>query len=59
MTTRSKASITKKKVLHVQTTKPKMDYLQTEPFNIKIASQIPKWTEAMQSEFDALQRQNT
>ena len=38
---------------------PKMDYLQTEPFNIKIASQIPKWTEAMQSEFDALQRQNT
>jgi hypothetical protein len=59
MTTRSKDGISKKKTFHVQTTKPKIDYLQTEPPNIKIASQICEWTEAMQSEFDALQRQNT
>jgi hypothetical protein len=48
MTTRSKDGISKKKVFHVQTTKPKVDYLHTKPPNIKIASQIREWTEAMQ-----------
>jgi hypothetical protein len=59
MFTRSKDGISKKKVFHVRTTKPQVDYLHTEPPNIKIASQIREWTEAMQSEFDALQRQHT
>uniref|UniRef100_A0A2N9F271 Reverse transcriptase Ty1/copia-type domain-containing protein n=1 Tax=Fagus sylvatica TaxID=28930 RepID=A0A2N9F271_FAGSY len=59
MTTRSKDGISKKKTFHIQNTKPKIDYLQTEPLNIKIASQICEWTEAMQSKFDALQRQST
>uniref|UniRef100_A0A2N9IHB0 Reverse transcriptase Ty1/copia-type domain-containing protein n=1 Tax=Fagus sylvatica TaxID=28930 RepID=A0A2N9IHB0_FAGSY len=59
MFTRSKDGISKKKVFHVRTTKPQVDYLHIEPPNIKIASQIREWTEAMQSEFDALQRQHT
>jgi hypothetical protein len=59
MTTRSKSGISKKKILHTTTTKPKPNYLQTEPPSLTIASQIPEWTAAMQAEFDALQRQNT
>uniref|UniRef100_A0A2N9IQH8 Reverse transcriptase Ty1/copia-type domain-containing protein n=1 Tax=Fagus sylvatica TaxID=28930 RepID=A0A2N9IQH8_FAGSY len=59
MNTRSKSDISKKKILHTTITKPKPDYLQTEPLSFTIASQIPEWTAAMQAEFDALQRQNT
>uniref|UniRef100_A0A2N9J917 Reverse transcriptase Ty1/copia-type domain-containing protein n=1 Tax=Fagus sylvatica TaxID=28930 RepID=A0A2N9J917_FAGSY len=59
MTTRSKSGISKKKILHTTITKPKPNYLQTEPPSLTIASQIPEWAAAMQAEFDALQRQNT
>ena len=54
MNTRSKSDISKKKILHTTITKPKPDYLQTEPLSFTIASQIPEWTAAMQAEFDAL-----
>jgi hypothetical protein len=40
MVTRSKNGISKKKILHTTTTKPKPDYLQTEPPNLTIASKI-------------------
>uniref|UniRef100_A0A2N9HQR7 Reverse transcriptase Ty1/copia-type domain-containing protein n=1 Tax=Fagus sylvatica TaxID=28930 RepID=A0A2N9HQR7_FAGSY len=59
MTTRSKSGISKKKILHTTITKPKPNYLQTEPPSLTIASQIPEWAAAMQAEFDALQHQNT
>jgi hypothetical protein len=59
MTTRSKSGISKKKILHFTTTKPKPDYLQTIPPTLNIASQFPEWTAAMKAEFDALQRQQT
>ena len=59
MITRSKNDIFKKKLLHTCTTKPKPDYLQTEPPNVTVASKIPEWTATMRDEFDALQRQNT
>uniref|UniRef100_A0A2N9HG82 Reverse transcriptase Ty1/copia-type domain-containing protein n=1 Tax=Fagus sylvatica TaxID=28930 RepID=A0A2N9HG82_FAGSY len=35
------------------------NYLQTEPPTYTIASKIPKWQQAMASEFEALQRQQT
>ena len=41
MTTRSKSGISKKKILHTTITKPKPNYLQTEPPSLTIASQIP------------------
>uniref|UniRef100_A0A2N9IJD6 Reverse transcriptase Ty1/copia-type domain-containing protein n=1 Tax=Fagus sylvatica TaxID=28930 RepID=A0A2N9IJD6_FAGSY len=59
MVTRSKNGISKKKILHTTTTKPKLDYLQTEPFSLTIASKILEWTATMQDEFDTLQCQNT
>ena len=59
MTTRSKSGISKKKILHFTTTKPKPDYLQTEPPTLNIASQFLEWTATMKAEFDALQRQHT
>ena len=59
MVTRSKNDISKKKILHTTTTKPKLDYLQTEPPSLTIAFKILEWTATMQDEFDALQRQNT
>ena len=59
MTTRSKSGISKPKLLHFTTTKPKPDYLQTEPPTLTIASQFPEWTAAMKAEFDALHRQHT
>ena len=54
MTTGSKSGISKKKILHTTITKPKPNYLQTEPPSLTIASQIPEWTAAMQAEFNAL-----
>ena len=59
MVTRSKNGISKKKILHTTTTKPKPNYLQTEPPSLTIASKIPEWTAVMQDEFDALQCQNS
>uniref|UniRef100_A0A2N9FJ85 Reverse transcriptase Ty1/copia-type domain-containing protein n=1 Tax=Fagus sylvatica TaxID=28930 RepID=A0A2N9FJ85_FAGSY len=59
MTTHSKSGISKPKLLHFTTTKPKPNYLQTEPPTLTIASQFPEWTAAMKAEFDALHRQRT
>jgi hypothetical protein len=59
MITQSKNGISKKKILHTCTTKPKPDYLHTEPPNVTVASKIPEWIAAMRDEFDALQRPNT
>jgi hypothetical protein len=59
MTTCSKSGISRKKILYFTTTKPKPDYLQTEPPTLNIASQFPEWTAAMQAEFDALHHQHT
>jgi hypothetical protein len=59
MVTWSKNGISKKKILHTNTTKPKPNYFQTEPPSLTIASKTLEWTAAMQDEFDALQRQNT
>jgi hypothetical protein len=56
MQTRSKSGISKKKCFATSTT---VDYLQTEPPTYTIASKFPQWREAMASEFDALQRQQT
>ena len=36
-----------------------MDYSYTEPPTYKIASTYPKWCEAMDAEFQALQKQET
>ena len=56
MQTCSKSRITKKTVLTAST---RVDYLLIEPLKLKIASQIIFWTDAMEFEFDALQRQGT
>ena len=56
MQTCSKSGITKKKAFTANT---RVDYLQIKPLNLKIASQILAWTDAMESEFDVLQRQGT
>jgi hypothetical protein len=55
MQTRSKSGISKKKSFHTTTT----PYLQTEPPTYTVASKIPEWQQAMASEFEALQRQQT
>ena len=55
MQTRSKSGISKKKSFHTTTT----FYLQTEPPTYTVASKIPEWQQAMASEFEALQRQQT
>ena len=54
MQTRSKSGITKPKSKLCY--KVTMDYTYTEPPSYKIASQYPKWCEAMDVEFLALQR---
>jgi hypothetical protein len=56
MQTRSKSGIVKKKCFASSTT---INYLETEPPNYTIASEIPEWRAAMASEFDALHRQHT
>lgn len=53
--TRSKNSITKPKLCY----KVIVDYTYTEPPTYKITSQYAKWCEAMDVEFQALQRQET
>ena len=55
MQTRSKFSISKKKPFNTATT----TYLQIEPPTYTVASKIPEWQQAMASEFEALQRQQT
>ena len=55
MQTRSKSGITKPKLCY----KAIMDYSYTEPPTYKIASTYPKWCEAMDAEFQALQKQET
>ena len=60
MQTRAKSGISKKKAFpSVLTSIPTSDYLQTKPPNFTIASRFSEWCEAMDSEFAALQRQNT
>uniref|UniRef100_A0A2N9HPA0 Integrase catalytic domain-containing protein n=1 Tax=Fagus sylvatica TaxID=28930 RepID=A0A2N9HPA0_FAGSY len=54
--TRAKSGIFKPKQFHHTLVN---DYLNTEPPTYKIASQLPQWQDAMTSEFQALQRQNT
>jgi hypothetical protein len=56
MQTRAKSGIFKPKQFHHTLV---TDYLNTEPPTYKIASQLPQWQDAMTSEFQALQRQNT
>uniref|UniRef100_A0A2N9H2Q8 CCHC-type domain-containing protein n=1 Tax=Fagus sylvatica TaxID=28930 RepID=A0A2N9H2Q8_FAGSY len=56
MQTRAKSGIFKPKQFHHTLVN---DYLNTEPPTYKIASQLPQWQDAMTSEFQALQRQNT
>ena len=56
MQTRAKSGIFKPKLFHHTLVN---DYLTTEPPTYKIASQLPQWQDAMTSEFQALQRQNT
>jgi hypothetical protein len=56
MQTRAKSGIFKPKQFHHTSVN---DYLNTEPPTYKIASQLPQWQDAMTSEFQALQRQNT
>ena len=57
MQTRSKCGITKPypKICY----KAVLDYSLSEPPSYKVASQYPKWCEAMDTEFQALQRQQT
>ena len=57
MQTRSKNGITKpnSKLCYKAT----IDYTYTEPPSFKIASKYPEWCEAMDAEFQALQRQQT
>ena len=57
MQTRSKSGISKpiSKLCY----KAVIDYTFTEPPTYKIASTYPKWCEAMDAEFQALQRQQT
>ena len=57
MQTRSKCGITKPhpKLCY----KAMLDYSLSEPPTYKVASQYPKWCEAMDAEFQALQRQQT
>ena len=57
MQTRCKSDITKPKSKFCY--KVVLDYTYTEPLTYKIAFQYPKWCEAMDAEFQALQRQNT
>ncbi len=59
MVTRSKAGISKKKQGFVAKAIPPPDYLNTEPSSYSIACKYPQWCDAMQSEFQALQRQST
>lgn len=57
MQTRSKTRIPKP---HLKLCyKAVLDYTFTEPPSCKVASQYPKWCEAMDAEFQALQRQQT
>ena len=55
MTTRAKSGIFKSKVCYM--TQP--NYSITEPPSYKIAAQYSNWCNAMQEEYDALQRQGT
>jgi hypothetical protein len=56
MQTRSKFRIFKPKHAYKTTL---TDYLTTEPPTFKLACQLPQWQDAMHSEFQALQRQET
>ena len=57
MQTRSKSGITKpnSKLCYKAT----VDYIYTEPPSSKVAAKYPIWCEAMDAEFQALQRQQT
>ena len=55
MQTRSKSGISKPKLYYKAT----LDYNFTEPPTYKIASSYPNWCNAMDAEFDALQKQQT
>lgn len=57
MTTRSKSEITKPKSKFYY--KAVLDYTYTEPPSYKIATQYPKWCEAMDVEFKAVQKHRT
>uniref|UniRef100_A0A2N9FV76 Reverse transcriptase Ty1/copia-type domain-containing protein n=1 Tax=Fagus sylvatica TaxID=28930 RepID=A0A2N9FV76_FAGSY len=59
MTTRSKASISKKKQGFVAHSKSTLDYLNIEPPSYSVACKYSQWRDAMASEFQALQRQST
>ena len=54
MTTRSKSDITKPKSKFYY--KPVLDYTYTEPPSYKIVAQYPKWCEAVDAKFKALQK---
>lgn len=54
MTTRSKSGITKPKSKFYY--KAVLDYTYTEPPSYKIVAQYPKWCEAMDAKFKALQK---
>ena len=56
MQTRAKSGISKRKQLHHTSV---INYLNTEPPTFKVASQFSQWQDAMLSEFQALQRQET
>ena len=57
MQTRSKNGITKPNTKLCY--KTVLDYTYTEPPAYKIASKYPKWCEAMDVEYQALQKQHT
>jgi hypothetical protein len=56
MQTHAKSGISKRKQLHHTSV---INYLNTEPPTFKVASQFSQWQDAMLSEFQALQRQET
>uniref|UniRef100_A0A2N9HVG8 CCHC-type domain-containing protein n=1 Tax=Fagus sylvatica TaxID=28930 RepID=A0A2N9HVG8_FAGSY len=56
MQTSAKSSISKRKQLHHTSV---INYLNTEPPTFKVDSQFSQWQDAMLSEFQALQRQET
>jgi hypothetical protein len=60
MVTRSKAGISKKKQGFAAHSSSPPDYLNnTKPPSYSVACKYPQWRDAMQSEFQALQRQST